>query len=356
MRIMKKDFRKGNVRLEIQNKDDLWYLSYVIESGDIVGARTERKIKIGDEGDRKAKVTRKKLWLEIICERVEFSKTSSSLRINGKIREGKEDIAAGDYHSLDIAEGSLVTINKKDGVFLRYQKEKIEEASKNAPTNTLVCSVDRGEATIARLKNYGYEIVAVMKGEVQKKDFDENIKKEFFRELAEKIKEMVSREKFSTIVIGTIPFWSEKVKHEINDLLKNADAKVIYTICSSSGENGIKEMMSKEEVKNALKEERFAVEASMVNSLLSEISKSGNVEYGINEVKTASSIGAVDKLLITDGLIMGKREEDTFQNIEEIMKATDNNNGKIIIVSSEHEGGKQLEGLGGIAAFTRFKV
>ncbi len=356
MRMLKKDLKKGFAKIEIQNLDDLWYLSYVIESGDAIGTNTERKIKLGNEDDRKAKVIRRKLWLEVVCEKVEFSKSTGGLRINGKIREGKEDISAGDYHSLDVAEGSTVSINKKDCSFLGYQREKLEEATKNVATNTLVCSIDRGEAVIARLKKYGYEIVARLKGEVQKKDYSEDIKKEFFKEFAEKMKEMVSREGFSAIVIGTVPFWSEKVKQETKSKLEGTGVKVIYTICSSSGENGITEIIAKDEVKQALKDERFALETSLVEDLLSKISRSENAEYGIDHVNDAAKMGAVEDLLVTDGLIMKMREGNNFIELEETMRAVDKSNGKISIISSEHEGGKQLDGLGGIAALTRFKL
>ena len=356
MKIIKSDIKKGYVKIETQNMDDLWYLSYIVETEDIIGSNTERKIKIGNEDDRKAKVTRKKMWLEIISEKLEFSKHSNSLRINGKIREGKQDVSAGDYHTIEINDNTILAINKKDNKFLEYQKEKLEEATKNVSTNTLICSIDRGEAVIARLKKYGYEIISNIKGDVEKKDFEENIKKEFFKEFAEKIKELVAREKFSSIVFGTVPFWSDKVKQETKSLLSDCGAKLIYSVCSSSGENGIKEMMGKDEVKNALKEERFSIESIIISELLSRISKSENAEYGLNQVKEAASIGAIEKLLITDELIMKKRENDNFNEIESIMKTVDQNNGKVIIISSEHEGGKQLDGLGGIGALLRFKV
>ena len=38
------------------------------------------------------------------------------------------------------------------------------------------------------------------------------------------------------------------------------------------------------------------------------------------------------------------------------MKIVDKTKGEIEIISSEHEGGKKLDGLGGIAAILRFKL
>ena len=48
--------------------------------------------------------------------------------------------------------------------------------------------------------------------------------------------------------------------------------------------------------------------------------------------------------------------EDKYGGIENIMKIVDNTKGDILIVSSDHEAGKKLDGLGGIAAILRYKI
>jgi protein pelota len=39
-----------------------------------------------------------------------------------------------------------------------------------------------------------------------------------------------------------------------------------------------------------------------------------------------------------------------------MMKETDNAGGNVHIISADHEGGKKLDGLGGIAALLRYKM
>ena len=87
-----------------------------------------------------------------------------------------------------------------------------------------------------------------------------------------------------------------------------------------------------------------------------EISKNNLASYGLKETKEAALIGAVKTLLITDNLIQQKRIENQYEEIEEIMKTVDNTKGDILVISSEHEAGKKLDGLGGIAAILRFKL
>jgi protein pelota len=88
----------------------------------------------------------------------------------------------------------------------------------------------------------------------------------------------------------------------------------------------------------------------MIARVLEEIGKNSKmVTYGKNEVKTAAEAGAVEELLIIDELL---REQD----IEKIMDLVENLGGKVMVISSEHDGGKQLGALGGVAALLRYSL
>jgi protein pelota len=73
------------------------------------------------------------------------------------------------------------------------------------------------------------------------------------------------------------------------------------------------------------------------------------VAYGKADVENASNAGAVENLLVLDNMV--RKEE-----IENIMNLVENTGGKVMVVSSEHEGGKQLGALGGIAGLLRYSV
>jgi len=79
MKLIHKDFRKGIVKVHIQNMGDLWYLSHVIDEGDLISGKTQRKIKMGAEGDRTQKTVVKKVFLKIQAEKIEFHKYSDKL-------------------------------------------------------------------------------------------------------------------------------------------------------------------------------------------------------------------------------------------------------------------------------------
>ena len=54
MKELYSDVKKGEKKLKIENIDDLWCLSNILAAGDFIQGKTERKIKLGAEGDRKA--------------------------------------------------------------------------------------------------------------------------------------------------------------------------------------------------------------------------------------------------------------------------------------------------------------
>jgi protein pelota len=351
MKIIKKDFKHNYVRAKVENLDDLWYLSYIIEPGDKVKSRTYRKIKLGSENDRNQKVVKKTVLLTIEVEKVEFSKYTNVLRINGKITQGPDDIPTGSYHTINLEIGTEFSVEKEK--FLKYQKEKLEEASKESKSKILIVVHDREEAWFAVLKKYGYEIMTKLTGSVSKKTDMKAETGEFFPKVKKVIKEYDKKYKFSNIIIASPGFWREYIKKILPEELKK---KIVFATCSSVGENGIAEVIKRQEVKQVLQQERFASETKKVEELLTEISKKGRAEYGLKEIKKAVEAGAVSEFLITDDFIHEKRQNDKFREIDRLMKTLDNMQGQIHIISSEHEAGKKLDGLGGIGALLRYKL
>ena len=143
------------------------------------------------------------------------------------------------------------------------------------------------------------------------------------------------------------------MKEVRDEELKN---KIILATCSSVGENAINEVIKRPETSEALKQDRIAKEYKLVEELFAEISKNNLASYGLKETKNSAEAGAVKHLLITDSLIQEKRMEEKYEEIEHIIKTADSAKGDITIISSDHEAGKKLDGLGGIAAILRYKI
>ena len=348
MKILKKDIRHGEIKLLVETPEDAWYVSQLLDPGDILKGKTPRKVKVSEEAD----ATKRMVFIALTVEKVDFSKTTNALRASGKIIEAPEDIPHGSYHTFAIEPGSTISITKEH--WYGYQLDRLTEAAETKIPNIIICVFDREEAYFARMKRPMPEILAHIEGEVEKKRTGVKVKTSFYEEIIKLLDQYDKRYKLDYIILASPAFWKEDLLKVLkNDELKK---KIIQASCSSVDEGAIAEVLKRDEVQTALKQERTSRELVLVEKVLGEIAKKGAVVYGVTKTEEAAASGAVDTLLVTDGLIQKLRQENTFQRVDSIMRSVDKQKGTVVIISSEHSGGKKIDGIGGIAALLRYKL
>ena len=347
MKLISKDLKKGTVKVGINNLDDLWYLSQVIDPNDLVSGSTERKIKIGQDSDRNIKVVRKKVFLELKVEKIELKET---LRVLGTITNGPDDVSFGSHHSFDLGENDVITITKE--TWFKFQLDKIKEATEEKRSNILIIAFDREEAYFALLRKIGVEHLTHISGEVQKKDDNNITKSNFYTLLIKTTEEYDKKYNFSKIIAASPAFWKEELAKNLNN--SNIKQKFVFATCSSVGKGSFNEVLKRPEVLQALHDDRISKELSLVDDLLSEVSKE-NAKYGFKEVETIVNVGAVKHLLVTTKLIKDLREKNDYEKLDTVMKTADSMKADITIIG-DNDGGKKLDGIGGIGAMLRYKV
>ncbi len=343
--------RQNVLKLKITSPDDVWLLSQIITAGDTVTGQTERKIKLGEE---KARVIKRTITLSIRVEKVEFAQGEHALRVSGKILEGKEDIPAGSYHTITLEQQSVFSLAKS--TWPAYQLHRIKEATKKTLPPVVMVVFDREEAYVALLTQQGIEMLAHLKGDVAKKRLQTKAAaKTFYATIIETMKEYDAQYNPPWIILASPSFWKEELKKELTDAVLKK--KIIPATCSSVDQGAFTEVLARDETKTALAASRTAQEIKAVELLLADIAKNGALAvYGFKEVKAAIDAGAVRELLITDSLLRKYQEEGKYAVLDALLQAVDTAQGKITIISSKHTGGKKLNGLGGIAAFLRYKI
>jgi protein pelota len=352
MKVIYSNLKKGEVKIKVENPDDYWYLSTILDNGDLVRGKTIRKIKIGEKEQRSMKIVKKPVHMAITVEKAEFSKTSSLFRVSGIVAEGPEDVPRGSHHTFNIEEGTIITIVKEK--WLSFQLDRLKEASSKEIAKILICVLDREEAFFALLKKYGFTLLSHLKGTVQKKDVEERITGSFYTEIIKKIDDYEKKYSLSQIIIASPAFWKEELMKELKD--QELKKKIILATCSSVDKTAVNEVLKRPETREALKQARASKEANLVEELLTEISKEGMVAYGIKETENAVNAGAAKVLLITDNLIQKSRDKGTYEKLDQMMKTVDATKGIIHLISSENDAGKKLDGLGGIGAILRYKL
>ncbi|MFH1133182.1 MAG: mRNA surveillance protein pelota [Nanoarchaeota archaeon] len=347
MQIVHKDLKHGEVKVRIESADDLWYLSQVIMPADLVKGSTIRKIKIGGGEERSAQIIKKRVFLAVMAEKVEF--TGQSLRVLGQISEGTDDIPKGSYHSFGLEEGDIITIVKEE--WLRVQLEKLDEACQQRGGKVLILVFDRESAIFGMLKRSGYEILTSLEGDVEKKAMEQHAKG-FYDELWKMLEAYNQRFKPEHIILASPGFWKE----EFLKVIGKTELPIVQATVSSATENAFSELLKRDELKAVLEDERIAQDTKMVEALFSEIAKDAKASYGLSQVKMAAEAGAVEMLLLTDGLLLKSRDDGKDKELDWLMRQVERCRGRVHIIYSEHEPGRKLDGLGGIAAMLRYKI
>lgn len=341
MKIIFKDFRKEGVKLKIDHLEDFWYLTYLIDQGDLVKAKTTRKIKIGNQTEKKT------LTLTVKVEKVALGE--EGLRIMGKTIEETEFIPKGSYHTLDLTLGEIIFIHKER--WLSYQIKKLEEA-KEKKERLLLCLFDREEALFFQTENSHCRLLSQIKGEVEKKEKRALAKGNFYLEINKILLEYYRRLKPRFIILASPAFYKE-------DLLKIVDKELKQRIALASVSDvsraAVNELLRRPEVREALRKSRLYLETSLIDSLLTEINKNGLAVYGFEETKKAVESGAVKQLLILDSFIRELKEKNEFEKVDCLIHLTEQNQGEAFLISDQNQPGQQLRSLGGIAGLLRYK-
>lgn len=352
MRIIKQDTKEGIIEIVPETLDDLWHLSHIIEEGDNASSKTTRRIQ-DNTGDklRSDRGVKKTFYLGLDIENITFHLFTGKLRLTGTITKGPEDlIPLGSHHTLEVKLNTPIKIKKS--FWPKWAIKRLNqaiEASKKLSAIIIVFEDDT--ATIGLMRQFGIEYYGPIKGHVSgKRIIDKNRQKnivQFYDKVIESIEKFDS---IQNIVIAGPGFVKNDFYEYIKDNYKNLAKISVIEATGSGGRNGISEVLKKGTVEKLTAENRVAQEMGAINRLLTEIGKnSSKIAYGIKQTKNAINLGAVSELLILDTKVAS-------ENMGELMDMVENMKGEVMVVSSEHEGGKQLESLGGMAAILRYEI
>jgi len=351
VQILKRNLKEGFLKLMPENLDDLWYLKSMIEDGDLVKGKGYRRIR-DDSKTRADKGTRKPMTLDIRVDGVEFHRHTNRLRVSGVIESGPEDlISLGSHHTLEFEPNEEVGITKQ---WKRWQLDRINEAVKSSKAPlVLIVAIEEGEADFAVIRRHGIEFGARITTNVSGKKVEkehEVSEREFYGKVAKHVEEVIAQKKVGALIIAGPGFAREK----LHDLLKEKYPKVAplahLQSAGSGGRTGIHEVIKSGAVERVAAENRVALETKLVEEVMAEIPKDAPLAvYGLEEVKGAVKGGAAHTVLVSDVFLR------RYENADKLIEGAKKVGAKTLIISSEHEAGERLIGIGGVAALLRYK-
>jgi protein pelota len=357
LKILEMNLEKGFAKVIPETLDDFWHLYNVIYRNDKVYAGTTREIKVDEKYGRPKRGKRVPVFLGVNVENVGWDKFLGRLRVHGTICEAPETVPTGAHHTLNITLNTPMTIVKK--AWARHQVERLKRASRTSEKPIIVVSLDDEGYLIATTAQYGIDerveerIKLPGKLESERRGMATN---EYFRKVLNSLREVWTPAHSPIAIIG-VGFvkndFARFVETEAPDVAGSvADVKSV----NNGGIAGIHEALRSGVLLKTMKKLRVAEETEVVEEVLRRLGKNeATVAYGFEEVKRAAGFGAVEKVVLTDKML---RESDDAKRLlsEEIMATVEQKGGTIIVVSTEHEAGTQLTGLGGTAALLRFPL
>jgi protein pelota len=354
VKIMGRNLRQGFIKVVPTSDDDLWHLYNVIYKGDEIYAYSSRAVKTDQEYSRPKSAERVSAFMGVTVESVAWDKFLGKLRVHGRICHAPDIMPSGAHHTLNIALNQPVTIVKKE--WPKHLLNRLFRASKTEKPMIIIAIDDEGFA-IAETRQYGVEIKVEERVKLPgKHEADKRIAatKEYFKRAASSLRHFWTPNHSPIVIVGVGFVKGDLVKFladEAKDMSKSvADVKSV----NNGGVSGIYEALRSGVLLKAAKQLRIVNETEVVEEVMKRLGKSlTTVTYGLDAVENAVNMGAVETLIIADTLLR-EADENPRLHLERLMREAEQRRATITVVSTEHEAGKELEALTGIAALLRF--
>ena len=347
MKITKQDRKEMLIRLVPENLEDLWHLERILAVGDKVEAVSFRTFKATPD----AAAEKKKINVTLLLDKIEFARHANRLRLMGKILSGtpEEFVQVGQHHTID-AEPNFPLSIYKDWKEHHLSRLKAAIAETKRP-KVHVMVLDEREAMLASLRGFGVNYEWELERTGSKRDEAKRqteAHSQFFGELLARLQRLEGGHKIILAGPGFAPENFAKFAKERDAKLA---ARFVLEHCTYADRTGVSEWLKKGILSRVASDERVALEMEAMEKFVAAVSKGSNkVCYGLKNVKVAVEAGAVERIMVLDELLRTRKDVEDIIEMAEKMKAP------VMIFSHESDGGRELAGIGGLAAFLRYAM
>ena len=377
MRLVKQNIERdgsGTITLYPEEPEDMWFTYNLIREGDLLRASALRRVTT-ESATGSTSSTRVHMNLIVSVTALDFDMQAAQLHVSGRIIEETKYTKVGQFHTLDLELNRNFTLEKKDG-WDSVARGLVREACdpvKSADTWVVVMqeglaniAVLTGQRTVHRQK---IEMnVPKKRGVGKQSDHDKGMER-FFQTTLDTLLRQIDLSAPKPILLASPGFVAQGFQKFIVEYATRTGNKALLAqksnfvvVHSASGYmHALDEVLRSPEVLSQLKDTKYARETRLMEDFKTMLRKDdGRAWYGPNEVEQAVEKGAVGRgggvLLISDTLFRAQEIASRKRWVRLVDKVRDIEGGEVRILSGTHESGKQLEGLGGIAAILTFPL
>ena len=356
MKIIEKNLAQDFVKVIPDSPDDLWHLYNVIYQGDEVYAYSSRAIKSDTEASRPKSGERVSAFIGVKVISVSWDKFLGKLRVHGLICHAPDIIPTGAHHTLSIALNQPVTIVKKE-----WPKHVVDRLLRASETEKpmLIISIDDEGFAIAETKQYGVETRVEQRMRLPgKQEADKRVEatKAYFRLAVNSLNKLWTPNHNPIVVIGA-GFVKNDFVNFLNEESREMSRSVVdVKSVNNGGTAGIDEALRSGVLLKAAHQLRVVDETETMEEVMKRLGKGeGTVTYGFDSVENAVKMGAVERLVLADTTLRDADEPQRLK-LEALMREVEKRRANVTVISTEHEAGAKLLGLGGIAALLRYPL
>ena len=346
MRLLRWDPKSGECRIRLETPSDLWRCSQLIHPVEVVGASTTRRDPQAPAETAAAERTRRRVWLAVRVEDVEFHDFSRHVRVTGPIVEGPFDL--GRHHTLDLDVGDEVMIRKAE--LSPADRALLEEGTRHeGEPSILIAAVDWGDSSLVRLRGRVLEPVVDLRRTLAGKQYAPGQGNQDRAAYLSELEKLLRREgkDAMTIALAGPGFLKEELARRLAESDPALRKKISIFATGESGRVGVDELLRSGRASEALQGATAAEEAALVEKLVQGLAGGTRSAVGLVEVSEAVQGGAVEVLLCSESRLT---DPEVVKLLEEARRAR----ARLFIVRSREGAGRRLEGLGGIGAILRY--
>ncbi|KAK2736218.1 Translation factor pelota [Onygenales sp. PD_40] len=400
MRLIKQTIERngsGSVTLYPEEPEDMWHCYNLIRPHDLLKASAIRRVTTtATTGSTSS--SRVHMTLQIRVKSLDFDPQSSQLHVSGQIVAENPYTKIGQYHTIDLELQRNFTLEKEvessseaggwDSVAIEMLKDAVDEGG-DRRAEAVAVVMQEGLAHICFIGQFQTVLKQKVELSIPRKrqggsDHDKALTK-FFQLTLDNLLRLLEFNSTSSqptsgnttngngtsgkpILLASPGFTAagfqkhmQSVANTTTPALKSLLQNVVVVHSSSGHMHSLAEVLQSPSVQTTLSNTKYAKETTLMDTFFTHLRKDTNkATYGPREVESAVEQGAVGRgggvLIISNRLFRAQDVAERHRWVSLVDRVKDVEGGEVRVLSSDHESGRRLDGLGGVAALLTFPI
>lgn len=354
-----------------------WHAYNLIRPGDHLTASAVRKVMTEGASSkttetatsRSSKRVHMKLTIRVLG--LDFDPQAGQLHVSGQVSVENEHVSLGSHHTLDLELQRDFTL-QKEGWDTIAQEELKKCTNPEARAQLWAVVMQEGMANICLVTEFQTILRQKVEVPIPKKragstDHDKKLDR-FYQIVYDSLLRQINLDDPKPLLLASPGFTASTFQQYIkkqassgaNKQLAQFLSKITVAHSASGHVHSLSEVLTSQAVTSQLSDTKFARASQIMDRFLEMVRKDDmKAWYGPKECEAAIAQGAVGKgggVLMISNELFRSQEIKTRQRWVAVVDDVKAQGGEVVVMSSMHESGKRLGGLGGIAVILTWPI